>query len=103
MPPLMAVVPPTHEPCKKLPGTICTVAGTGVGGFERDGVPADTTQVYFPQSVALTDWNGDGTLDLAFVDWNNHRIRLVYIDAQIDGIPNKIISLAVIFNQPSEY
>jgi sugar lactone lactonase YvrE/mono/diheme cytochrome c family protein len=86
--------PPGSAPCNNTPGTICTVAGNGVGGFSTDDVPADETLIYYPQNIELTDWDKDGTLDMAFSDWNNHRIRLVYLDQERDGVRNRITSLA---------
>jgi len=89
--------PPTTglvEPCNDVPGEVCTVAGTGISGFTQDGVTATETLLFSPLELGLTDWNADGVLDLAVVDWNNHRIRVVYIDAEIDGVPNRIESIA---------
>lgn len=89
--------PPTTgvvEECNNTPGEICTIAGTGVSGFTRDGVPATETLLFSPLELTLTDWNEDGILDLAFVDWNNHRVRVIYIDTEIDGVANRIESIA---------
>jgi mono/diheme cytochrome c family protein len=82
------------EPCSGVSGQICTVAGNGIGGFTKDDVTATETLIYFPQNIALTDWNQDGSVDLAIDDWNNHRIRIVYLDRAIDGVTNRIISIA---------
>ncbi|MBM3945502.1 MAG: hypothetical protein FJ317_08475 [SAR202 cluster bacterium] len=54
--------------CK--PGTICTVAGTGIAGRGEDDVAALESDLYLPFDVEV---GPDGTLYL--VDWNNHRIR----------------------------
>jgi len=89
--------PPTTgvvEPCNEVSGEICTVAGTGVSGFSQDGVTATETLLFSPLELGLSDWNADGVLDLALVDWNNHRIRVVYIDTTIDDVPNRIESIA---------
>lgn len=89
--------PPTTglvEPCNNVSGEICTVAGTGISGFTRDGVPATESLLFSPLELSLTDWNADGILDLAVVDWNNHRVRIIYIDAMIDGVPDRIDSIA---------
>ena len=53
-------------------GTITTVAGTGVGGFSGDGVPAASSQLYFPR-VVVADASGN----LYIADSANHRIRKV--------------------------
>ncbi|HEY3243975.1 MAG TPA: hypothetical protein VGM03_11560, partial [Phycisphaerae bacterium] len=68
------------EPCNNISGQICTVAGNGIGGYVRDDTVATSTLLYYPHEVALADWDGDGTLDLVVDDWNNHRIRVVFID-----------------------
>ncbi len=89
--------PPTTgvvEPCEGVPGEICTIAGNGVSGFTRDRIPADTTLLYSPLTLELTDWNSDGVLDLGLVDWNNHRIRIIHLDTTIDGVANMIESIA---------
>jgi hypothetical protein len=82
------------EECKNVAGQVCTVAGNGVPGFTRDNVAATESLLYSPIELELTDWNQDGTLDLSIVDWNNHRIRLVYLDVEMDGVLNRIVSLA---------
>lgn len=89
-PPTVGVV----EECNDVSGEICTIAGTGVSGFTQDGVPATETLLFSPLELGLTDWNEDGVLDLAFVDWNNHRVRVIYIDTEIDGVANRIESIA---------
>jgi len=82
------------ERCEGRSGDICTVAGNGIGGFIGDAMTSTATLLYFPQNLELTDWNNDGTLDLIVVDWNNHRIRVVYLDKEIDGVPNLIETIA---------
>lgn len=82
------------EKCDHASGEVCTVAGNGIPGFTRDNVPATETLVYSPIEVELTDWNQDGTLDLGLVDWNNHRVRMIFIDKETEGVKNRIISLA---------
>jgi len=82
------------EPCEKVPGEICTVAGNGISGFSKDGVTATESLLFTPLEVALTDWNLDGNLDLIIDDWNNHRIRIVYLDKMTDGVENRIESIA---------
>lgn len=63
------------ETCPKTPGTICTVAGTGIAGDGADGQAALDTRLYLPQDMTV---GPDGRLYV--VDWNNHRIRAVNAD-----------------------
>lgn len=53
-------------------GIITTVAGTGVTGYTGDGVPATSTNLYFPWGVAA-----DSLGDFFIVDAGNERIRKV--------------------------
>ncbi|NOS81627.1 MAG: hypothetical protein HOP32_08620 [Nitrospira sp.] len=53
-------------------GTITTVAGTGVAGFNGDNIAADAAQLSSPAGVAV---NAAG--DLWIADQGNHRIRRV--------------------------
>ncbi len=64
--------------CPRVPGTICTVAGTGVAGDGQDGLPPLDTWLYAPADVAL---GPDGTL--VIVDWNNHRLRALGADGTL--------------------
>lgn len=65
------------DPCRD-PGVICSVAGTGVDGFNGDGKPALQTDLYFPVDVVV------GPDDLVYVvDWNNHRIRRIEADQRL--------------------
>lgn len=82
------------EPCNNVPGEICTIAGNGVPGFTGDNVSATDTLLYSPTEMELTDWNADGTLDLGIVDWNNHRVRMLYLDVETEGVRNRIVSIA---------
>lgn len=51
---------------------IQTTAGTGVAGFNADGLPPLETNLYLPQDIT---WGPDGFLYI--LDWNNHRIRRI--------------------------
>ncbi|NJL05674.1 MAG: hypothetical protein HC911_12380 [Chloroflexaceae bacterium] len=51
-------------------GIIHTVAGTGVGGYSGEDVPATTAQINRPSAMELLD--GD---ILIFADTDNHRVR----------------------------
>jgi len=82
------------DPCNDVAGEICTVAGNGVGGYTGDGVRATDALLYYPQGLELTDWNRDGRSDLVIADWNNHRIRTVFLDQDTDGVWNRIETIA---------
>ncbi|MFD7745066.1 RICIN domain-containing protein [Streptomyces sp. NPDC059698] len=60
---------------------ISTVAGTGVAGFKGDDEPAVTAQLNRPYGIAL-----DGTGNLYFSDYNNHRVRKVSTDGKISTV-----------------
>ncbi|MEK7475414.1 MAG: kelch repeat-containing protein [Candidatus Coatesbacteria bacterium] len=53
-------------------GLISTVAGTGTGGYNTDGVAATTAQLNWPNGVAL-----DAVGNLYIADGQNHRVRKV--------------------------
>ena len=53
-------------------GVITTVAGTGVGGYNGDGIPATTAQINAPAEVKV-----DSAGNLYFVDNGNNRVRTV--------------------------
>ncbi len=60
------------------PRYISTFAGSGVAGFNGDGLPARSTALYLPQDGAF---GPDG--HYYFLDWNNHRIRRYVVDEMI--------------------
>ena len=55
-------------------GTICTIAGSGEMGYDRDAetrdLPAHEAKFSLPQDTLTA---GDGTVYI--LDWNNHRLR----------------------------
>lgn len=53
-------------------GVISTVAGTGVAGFNGDGVQATSAQLNQPRDVAV-----DGAGNVYVADQNNHRVRKI--------------------------
>ena len=55
-------------------GNIVTVAGTGVGGYNGDGIPATTAQLANPTDLAV-----DAAGNLYIADFENHRVRFVDI------------------------
>jgi sugar lactone lactonase YvrE len=58
--------------CTPRGGTICTVVGTGEAGLGEERVAGQATKLYLPQDVTM---GPDG--NAYFVDWNNHRIRVL--------------------------
>jgi len=60
-------------------GIITTVAGTGISGYNGDGIPATTAQLNAPDGIAVTS---DG-LFLFVADSQNHRVRRVAIGDSI--------------------
>lgn len=53
-------------------GIISTVAGTGTGSYNGDGILATTAQLNYPNEVSF-----DASGNLYIADWNNHRVRKV--------------------------
>ena len=53
-------------------GTIVTVAGSGVAGYNGDGIPATTARLNYPEGLAM-----DGAGNLYIVDNGNQRVRKV--------------------------
>ncbi len=53
-------------------GIITTIAGTGTGGYNGDGIAATAAQIWYPSALVF-----DGNGDLYFTDRGNSRIRKV--------------------------
>jgi len=53
-------------------GIINTIAGTGISGYNGDGILATTAQLYFPSGIDI-----DGSGDIYISDEGNARIRLI--------------------------
>ncbi len=51
---------------------INTIAGTGVGTYTSDGVPATTSALHNPTTSAV-----DGAGNVYIADWGNHRVRKI--------------------------
>lgn len=58
--------------CSSIPGFVTTIAGSGSGGF-NDG-QGTSASLYYPRVIAV-DSNGN----LYVADFNNHKIRKIYI------------------------
>jgi DNA-binding beta-propeller fold protein YncE len=76
-----APVDPGLEPCEKAPGTGCTWAGTGLAGFNGDGLTLTESMLYFPFDVEFSDY-----APATVVDWNNHKIRQVKTDGTFETV-----------------
>jgi hypothetical protein len=94
------------KPCQPTPGNLCTVIGTGIAGFNGDHQAALRTDIYLPMDV------GAGPDDrLYFIDWNNHRIRMLGDDGTVETIAGTGLlgdgpegdALASDFNHPTGF
>jgi NHL repeat len=94
------------KPCQPTPGTLCEVIGTGIAGFNGDHQAALRTDIYLPMDV------GAGPDDrLYFIDWNNHRIRMLNHDDTVETIAGTGLlgdgpegdALASDFNHPTGF
>lgn len=56
--------------CTDEPGSICTYAGTGLAGFNGDGIHRLETALYWPFDMEFTPSGRTYVLD-----WNNHKVR----------------------------
>ncbi len=55
-----------------ISGVINTIAGTGIAGYNGDGIPATAAQLYTPVCISF-----DATENLYVYDAGNHRIRRI--------------------------
>jgi sugar lactone lactonase YvrE len=62
-------------------GIITTVAGTGVRGFNGDGIPATSAQLNNPDGIAF-----DAAGNLFIADTSNHRIRRITPEGMIETV-----------------
>jgi DNA-binding beta-propeller fold protein YncE len=71
-----------------VPGTICTIAGSGNNGYDRDAdnraIPAEEVRFSLPQDT-LT--GSDGTIYI--LDWNNHRLRSLGADGMVRWVAGR--------------
>lgn len=65
-------------------GSINTLAGTGVAGFDGDGGPATSAQLFFPGDVALSATNG-----VLIADTSGGRVRSI-----VNGTIRVVVGLA---------
>ena len=61
-------------------GVVTTVAGTGVQGFNGDGMAGTSTLLKNPDNIAIS-----GSL-IVFTDWGNNRVRQIMPDGTIHTI-----------------
>ena len=71
--------PEAEETCDK-PGVICTWAGTGKHGFNKDGKPLLESNMYWPVDLSISD------LGTYVLDWNNHLVREVTKDGTLETV-----------------
>ena len=74
---------PTPEiiPCTNEVGSICTYAGTGVTGFNGDGLNRLLTDLYWVFDIEFT-----ASGRRIVLDWNNHKVREILPDDTIKTI-----------------
>ncbi len=74
------------DPCEK-PGRICTVVGRGDAGLAPDGTCADESPLYWPSDLTIGPDEHPWILD-----WNNHRMITVDLDAPKKCRPIHVIT-----------
>lgn len=80
LPMLAAGCGPDPESCGGE-GVICTFMGTGLAGLGEDGLPPEDVNLYLPQDLVF---GPDGQPYV--MDWNNHRVRTVNADNQVQTV-----------------
>src|SRR5690606_30845332 len=80
---------PEPERCDpNVIGTICTVAGSGENGYDKDAddklLVALEAKMSLPQDT-LTDDDGS----IYILDWNNHRLRMLDNDGMLHWIAGR--------------
>jgi sugar lactone lactonase YvrE len=65
-------------PCIGRVGFVCPLAGTGEYGFNRDGLPANETDLFLVSSARR---GPDGLVHI--MDFNNHRLRVIDDDGTV--------------------
>lgn len=77
------------SPCDPTePGSICTIAGNGNNGYDRDAdnraIAADDVRFSLPQDTLTAS---DGTIYI--LDWNNHRLRSLGADGMVRWVAGR--------------
>jgi hypothetical protein len=93
------------ELCSPKSGTICTIIGSGLAGYNGDGLDALETDIYLPQDVT----EGPDRR-LYFIDWNNHRVRMLTDEGTVKTVAGTGMlgdgpegpALEADFNHPTE-
>lgn len=71
-----------------IPGNICTIAGNGENGYNRNAdttsLPALEARLSLPQDTVL---GPDGTLFI--LDWNNHRVRKLTPEGRLEWVAGR--------------
>ena len=67
--------------CSEVPGSICTWAGTGHPGWDGDAQPLLASRFYWPIDVTIVP-----TGEAYIIDWNNHRVRRVRADGNLETV-----------------
>jgi hypothetical protein len=62
--------------CNNSPGTVSILLGDGTGSFSSAATSPVTVGVN-PRSVAVGDFNGDGSLDLTVVNFNDNTVTIL--------------------------
>lgn len=62
-------------------GIISTIAGTGTGGYNGDGIAATAAQLFYPYLGAADNFG-----DLYFSDYDNHRVRKIDVRGIISTV-----------------
>jgi sugar lactone lactonase YvrE len=70
-----------NRPCPEQTGVICTYAGSGIGGYNGDGMPLRQSHLYWPIDMAF---GPTGTA--VILDWNNHSVRRVTAEGTFETI-----------------
>ena len=83
-------VEPLENTARKIDtnGIITTVAGTGAAGYNGDGIPATSAQLYVPNDISI-----DSSGNLFIADGGNNRIRKIDIAT---GLMSTVVGTGVL-------
>jgi len=76
-----AATPSGAAACKSESGHACVWLGSGVEGFNGDGLDRLKTEIYWSMDMLFAS---DGTP--WFIDWNNHLVRKVLPDGTVQSV-----------------